>query len=71
MRIMTHNVVSKEEWLAARKQLLIKEKEFSRLHDELSRRRRDLPWEKVEKEYVFDVSAGRKLWRTCSTAEAS
>src|SRR5438105_3175617 len=55
-----HNVVSKEEWLAARKDLLLKEKEFSRLRDELSQRRRELPWEKVEKEYVFDGPDGKE-----------
>src|SRR5205085_8616154 len=57
--MMNHNVVSKEEWLAARKELLAKEKEFSRLRDELSRLRRDLPWEKVEKEYAFDGPDGK------------
>lgn len=52
-------VVSPAEWLAARQQFLIKEKEFTRLRDELSRQRRALPWEKVEKPYVFDAP-GRK-----------
>ncbi len=46
-------VVSKETWLEARKALLVKEKEFTRLRDELSQQRRDLPWVKVDKEYVF------------------
>ena len=54
-----HTVVPAEEWLTARKELLVKEKEFSRLRDELSRQRQELPWEKVEKEYVFD-GPGRK-----------
>jgi predicted dithiol-disulfide oxidoreductase (DUF899 family) len=53
-------VVSQAEWLAARKELLIKEKEFTRLRDELSRQRRELPWEKVEKAYVFDGPKGRE-----------
>jgi predicted dithiol-disulfide oxidoreductase (DUF899 family) len=48
-----HTVVSPEEWLAARKGLLAKEKEFTRLRDELSRQRRELPWERVDKRYVF------------------
>ena len=48
-----HRVVSGEEWLAARRQLLAKEKEFTRLRDQLSQLRRDLPWERVEKDYVF------------------
>ncbi len=53
-------VVSPAEWLAARKELLIKEKEFSRLRDELSRQRRTLPWEKVEKPYVFEGVNGKE-----------
>jgi predicted dithiol-disulfide oxidoreductase (DUF899 family) len=50
--------VSPEEWVAARKQFLAKEKEFTRLRDELSRMRRELPWEKVEKKYVFEGANG-------------
>src|SRR6266850_5506633 len=53
-------VVSPAEWLAARKQLLKKEKELTRLRDELSRERRELPWIKVEKEYVFDGPGGQQ-----------
>ena len=53
-------VVPQDEWLAARKELLSKEKEFSRLRDELSRQRRELPWEKVEKRYVFDGLGGKE-----------
>ena len=52
-------VVSPAEWVAARKELLSKEKEFSRLRDELSRQRRELPWEKVDKTYVFDGPNGK------------
>src|SRR5277367_1664769 len=52
-------VVSPAEWLAARKELLRKEKEFTRLRDELSRERRALPWEKVEKRYEFDSTQGK------------
>jgi predicted dithiol-disulfide oxidoreductase (DUF899 family) len=51
-------VVSPSEWLTARKQLLVKEKEFTRLRDELSRQRREMPWEKVEKKYVFEGANG-------------
>jgi len=57
---MSHKVVSQEAWLAARKELLVREKEFSRLRDELSRKRRELPWEKVEKDYVFDGPTGKE-----------
>jgi predicted dithiol-disulfide oxidoreductase (DUF899 family) len=55
-----HEVVTREEWLAARKQLLAREKEFTKQRDELSRRRRELPWEPVDKEYVFEGSDGRR-----------
>jgi predicted dithiol-disulfide oxidoreductase (DUF899 family) len=52
-------IVSRAEWLAARNEFLTKEKEFTRLRDELSRRRRALPWEKVEKRYEFDSTRGK------------
>jgi predicted dithiol-disulfide oxidoreductase (DUF899 family) len=54
-----HRVVSSEEWLAARKELLAKEKEFARLRDQLSQKRRDLPWERVDKAYVFEGPDGK------------
>jgi len=57
---MTHRVVSGEEWLAARKELLAKEKEFTRLRDQLSAQRRELPWEAVTGEYVFEGPDGRQ-----------
>jgi|SRR5579872_5521217 len=53
-------VVSPTEWLAARKQLLEKEKEFTRLRDELSQQRREMPWEKVEKKYEFEGANGKE-----------
>lgn len=55
-----NSVVSRGEWLAARERFLIKEKEFTRVRDELSRQRRELPWVRVEKEYVFDAPGGRE-----------
>jgi len=55
-----HAVVSSEEWIAARKQLLTREKELTRLSDELSAERRKLPWERVDKGYVFQTEAGQK-----------
>jgi len=55
-----HNVVAHGEWIDARKALLIKEKEFTRLRDELSRERRELPWERVETEYVFSGPNGEE-----------
>jgi predicted dithiol-disulfide oxidoreductase (DUF899 family) len=58
--IDNHPVVGVQEWLEKRKQLLAKEKEFSRLRDELSAARRELPWERVEKDYVFDGPTGKQ-----------
>jgi predicted dithiol-disulfide oxidoreductase (DUF899 family) len=55
-----HQVVSPDEWIAARKQHLAREKEFNGLRDQLSAERRALPWVKVDKEYVFDSPDGKK-----------
>lgn len=55
-----HRVVTHEEWLEARRQLLRKEKEFTRLRDRLAEQRRELPWEQVNKEYVFDGPNGNE-----------
>ena len=54
-----HDVVSREEWLAARKRLLTKEKELTHLHDRLCAERRELPWVRVEKRYVFEGANGK------------
>jgi predicted dithiol-disulfide oxidoreductase (DUF899 family) len=56
----SHNIGSREEWLAARQLLLAEEKEFTRLRDRLSAARRALPWVRVEKEYVFDTPDGKR-----------
>src|SRR5438046_10246190 len=53
-------VVSQAQWLVARKDLLTREKELTRLRDEVSRHRRELPWVKVEKEYIFDGPDGKE-----------
>ena len=62
--------VSEEEWLRARKSLLAKEKAHTRQRDELSRLRRELPWVKVDKNYVFESTKGREtlseLFGSCS-----
>jgi predicted dithiol-disulfide oxidoreductase (DUF899 family) len=55
---MPHPVVSPDQWQTARAALLKKEKEFTKLRDELSRERRALPWEKVAQHYVFDGPDG-------------
>jgi predicted dithiol-disulfide oxidoreductase (DUF899 family) len=52
-------IVSHQEWLKAQQSHLAKEKEFTRLRDELARQRRELPWERVEKTYVFDAPEGK------------
>ena len=60
MAELTNQVVSRQEWSDARNRLLIKEKEYTRLGDQLSEERRRLPWERVEKEYIFDGPAGKE-----------
>jgi len=55
-----NKVVSRDEWLAARKQFLEREKEVTQQIDKLSAERRNLPWVKVEKDYFFDTPDGRK-----------
>jgi len=55
-----HKIVSHEEWIAARKAYLTDEKAFSRARDALARKRRELPWEKVQKNYVFDTAHGKQ-----------
>ena len=57
---MQHPIVSHDNWLAARKQLLAKEKELTRLRDQLAAERRALPWVKVENPYVFDGPGGKE-----------
>src|ERR1700731_471392 len=58
--VAKHPIVSHDEWIKARTAFLTKEKEFSRIRDELSRKRRELPWELVEKKYVFDGPKGKE-----------
>jgi predicted dithiol-disulfide oxidoreductase (DUF899 family) len=55
-----HKLVPPDEWLAARRELLAREKEFTRLRDQLSEQRRALPWERVRKQYMFDGPRGRQ-----------
>ena len=55
-----HKIGTREEWLAAREPLLVREKEHTRLGDELARQRRELPWVRVEKEYRFDTDDGEQ-----------
>ena len=55
-----HKIVSREEWIAARKAHLAHEKEYTRARDRLSEERRALPWVKVDKTYVFDGPNGKR-----------
>src|SRR6266852_2878046 len=60
-RTTRHNrIVTEDEWLVARKQHLSMEKELTRLRDDLSRQRRELPWVRLEKSYVFDGPEGKE-----------
>src|SRR5213593_2375088 len=58
--MQNHRIVSREEWLVARKEHLAKEKELTRLRDQLSRERRNLPWVRLDKKYVFDGPKGKE-----------
>jgi predicted dithiol-disulfide oxidoreductase (DUF899 family) len=60
MSMTDHQVVTPAEWVVARKHLLAKEKEFTRLRDQLSQTRRNLPWVRVTKQYVFDGPGGKQ-----------
>lgn len=55
-----HDVVSPRDWIEARKALLAKEKELTRLREQVTAQRQALPWERVEKSYVFDTPAGKQ-----------
>jgi predicted dithiol-disulfide oxidoreductase (DUF899 family) len=57
---MKGSIVSREEWTAARKQLLAKEKELTKLQEDVSQLRREMPWVKITKDYVFDTPSGKK-----------
>jgi predicted dithiol-disulfide oxidoreductase (DUF899 family) len=57
---MDHRIVSREEWIEARKALLAREKEWTRLRDQLSAERRALPWLRIDKEYVFEGPNGQE-----------
>ena len=59
-RKLDHATVSQEEWLSLRKELLRKEKELTRLRDRLNTERRELPWVRVTKDYVFEGPHGKE-----------
>jgi predicted dithiol-disulfide oxidoreductase (DUF899 family) len=55
-----HRIGTRDEWLAAREALLVREKEHTRVGDQLARERRDLPWVPIDKDYRFDTEEGQK-----------
>jgi len=55
---MRHQIVSREQWITARKGLLVAEKELTRRSDEVARQRQELPWVRIDKEYRFETDAG-------------
>ena len=57
---MEHRIVSRDQWLLERTALLAREKEMTRLRDEMSEARRSLPWVKLDKSYAFDTPSGKK-----------
>ena len=56
----SHPIVSRQQWLAERRKFLAREKELSRLGDEIARERRALPWVRMDKDYLFDTPEGRR-----------
>lgn len=58
--LINHPVVPADRWLAARRKLLARERELTHLHDQVARERRALPWQRVEKDYVFDTPDGKR-----------
>jgi predicted dithiol-disulfide oxidoreductase (DUF899 family) len=57
---VNHRIVSEDQWIAARKALLAREKELTRLHDQVARERRALPWLRITKDYVFETLEGKR-----------
>jgi predicted dithiol-disulfide oxidoreductase (DUF899 family) len=57
---MDHRIVSRQQWLAERRKLLAREKELTRLGDQIARERRALPWVRMDKDYLFDTPQGRR-----------
>ena len=58
--MVKHRIVSPKQWLAARKALLVKEKQFTRQREKLAQERRNLPWVKVDRNYIFDGPNGQQ-----------
>src|ERR1044072_1149851 len=56
-----HTIVSQDKWIKVRKELLINEKEFTHARDQINQKRRELPWVRVDKEYVFNGPKGKQI----------
>jgi predicted dithiol-disulfide oxidoreductase (DUF899 family) len=66
---MQHQVVSRDEWLKARLDLLEEEKELTRRSDELARRRQELPWVRIDKAYRFETDRGSAATTSTTSAD--
>jgi predicted dithiol-disulfide oxidoreductase (DUF899 family) len=66
--VKNHRVVSQEEWIGERRALLAKEKELTRLRDELNEQRRALPWERVDKSYAFLSESYASSYCSCQSS---
>lgn len=61
VNLTNHPVVTPDRWIAERKKLLAREKEFTHLRDKIAEERRALPWVRIDKEYVFDTPVGERM----------
>ena len=69
--VLSHQVVSQEEWLAARRELLREEKALTKQQQRVAAARRELPWMKITRNYVFDTPEGKgSFWDTLRRAVA-
>src|SRR5438046_7690266 len=67
----THRIATREQWRAERLDLLEAEKDLTHRSDELARRRQELPWVKIDKDYRFDTDEGSASLPICSRAARS
>lgn len=67
----SNKIVSREDWFQAHKAHLAREKELTRFRDRIAAERRELPWLKIRKDYVFETEQGRRNWPNYSPAQAS
>src|SRR6476469_3758094 len=70
-KMTSHKTGSREEWLAARLDLLGAERELTRRSDEVARQRQELPWVRLDKEYRFETDVAASRCQTCSAGARS